>query len=72
VPASLHRDLVEAAEREGVSLNQFCSVALARSIGYPPPKREADRPAPVQVPALVAEKPTEYEAHDQRDVMSDE
>ncbi|MHB0876381.1 MAG: type II toxin-antitoxin system HicB family antitoxin [Anaerolineae bacterium] len=37
VPASLHRDLVEAAEREGVSLNQYCNVALARHVGRPAP-----------------------------------
>lgn len=33
VPRSLHRDLVEAAEREGVSLNQYVTVALARAAG---------------------------------------
>ena len=35
VPRSLHRDLSEAAEREGVSLNQYVSVALARALGRP-------------------------------------
>jgi len=33
VPRSLHRDLVESANREGVSLNQYINVALARSVG---------------------------------------
>jgi len=33
VPRSLHRDLVRAAEREGVSLNQLALVALARAVG---------------------------------------
>lgn len=33
VPASLHRDLVEEAEREGVSLNQYVNVVLARAVG---------------------------------------
>lgn len=33
VPKSLHRELVEAAEREGVSLNAFVNVALGRAIG---------------------------------------
>lgn len=33
VPRSLHRDLVDAAERDGVSLNQFVSAALARAVG---------------------------------------
>lgn len=32
LPRSLHRQLVETAEREGVSLNQFVNVALARAI----------------------------------------
>ncbi|MBX3000669.1 MAG: type II toxin-antitoxin system HicB family antitoxin [Caldilineaceae bacterium] len=32
VPRSLHRDLVTAAERDGVSLNAFVNVALARSV----------------------------------------
>lgn len=33
VPRSLHREMVALAEKEGVSLNQFVNVALARSIG---------------------------------------
>jgi antitoxin HicB len=33
VPKSLHRELVEAAEREGVSLNAFVSVSLGRAVG---------------------------------------
>lgn len=33
IPPSLHRDLVRAAEREGVSLNLFVSTALARAVG---------------------------------------
>jgi len=32
VPAFLHRDLVERADEEGVSLNQFINVALAEAI----------------------------------------
>lgn len=32
LPKSLHRDLVQAAKHEGVSLNQFVNVALARSV----------------------------------------
>lgn len=36
VPRSLHRQLVEAAEREGVSLNAFVNVALARAVGIQP------------------------------------
>ncbi|HXK44131.1 MAG TPA: toxin-antitoxin system HicB family antitoxin [Anaerolineae bacterium] len=33
MPRSLHRDLVEVAEREGTSLNQFINVVLARAVG---------------------------------------
>jgi antitoxin HicB len=33
VPQTLHADLVRSAEREGVSLNQFVSTTLARSLG---------------------------------------
>lgn len=33
VPRSLHRDLAETAEREGVSLNHFINTALAQSVG---------------------------------------
>ncbi len=35
VPRSLHRELVETAEQEGVSLNQYINVALAHSVGRP-------------------------------------
>lgn len=35
VPRSLHRDLVQVAESEGVSLNQYINVALARIVGEP-------------------------------------
>lgn len=33
VPKSLHRELVASAEREGVSLNAYINVALARTVG---------------------------------------
>jgi antitoxin HicB len=33
VPRSLHRQLAEVAEREGVSLNQFINVALGMAVG---------------------------------------
>ncbi len=33
VPRSLHRQLVEAADSEGVSLNQYINVALALAVG---------------------------------------
>ncbi|MFZ5822500.1 MAG: type II toxin-antitoxin system HicB family antitoxin [Chloroflexota bacterium] len=44
VPRSLHRQLAEAAEREGVSLNQFVNVALGMAVG------RASAPAPVAYP----------------------
>ena len=33
LPKSLHRELVEAAERDGVSLNSFVNVALGKAVG---------------------------------------
>jgi antitoxin HicB len=33
MPKSLHRDLARRAEEEGVSLNQFMVVTLARAVG---------------------------------------
>ena len=33
MPRSLHRDLARRAEEEGVSLNQFMVVVLARAVG---------------------------------------
>ena len=35
VSKSLHRDLVDAAAREEVSLNQFIATELARAVGRP-------------------------------------
>ena len=57
VPRSLHRDLVENARREGVSLNQYINVALARATSQPaaPSRATAEEPgwpglkSPVQV-----------------------
>lgn len=46
VPRSLHRDLVEKADREGTSLNQTINVALARAVGRP----VAASPAPAGEP----------------------
>ena len=42
VPRSLHRDLIETAEREGVSLNQYICTTLARSVGRPVAARHAE------------------------------
>jgi antitoxin HicB len=43
VPRSLHRDLVEAADREGVSLNQYVNVVLARAVGRSEPSRASNQ-----------------------------
>ena len=47
VPRWLHRELVRITDQEGVSLNQFVSTALARSVGEhtPPPARPSARPS---------------------------
>jgi antitoxin HicB len=47
VPRSLHRELVETAEQEGVSLNQYINVTLAQSIGRPAslPPSETEEPS---------------------------
>lgn len=37
MPRSLHRDLARRAEEEGVSLNQFMVVVLARAVGEESP-----------------------------------
>lgn len=34
VPATLHAELAQCAEREGVSINQFASSALAGAVGW--------------------------------------
>ena len=43
MPAGLHGELARAADREGVSLNQFISSALAGTVGW---AREDGRVAP--------------------------
>jgi antitoxin HicB len=53
VPRSLHRDLVEKADREGASLNQTINVALARAVGRP----VAASPAPAGEPGWPGLKP---------------
>lgn len=46
MPKGLHRDLVRRAEEEGVSLNQFMVVALARAVGEETSSRGATCGAP--------------------------
>lgn len=40
-PKSLHRDLVQRAQVEGASLNQFVVTTLSRSLGASPPRSRA-------------------------------
>ncbi len=35
MPKSLHRELVEVANKEGASLNAFISTALGKAVGQP-------------------------------------
>jgi antitoxin HicB len=49
VPRSLHRELVQRAEEEGVSLNQYINVVLASSVEHSLPES-----APGAVPAQPA------------------
>ena len=49
IPRSLHRALVENAERDGVSLNQYTNVALATAVGRATAQQPTARqPAPVE------------------------
>ena len=49
VPRTLHRELVSAAERDGVSLNQFINTVLALAVGRATPTRRPGRPAPADL-----------------------
>jgi antitoxin HicB len=40
LPRSLHRELVDAAERDGVSLNSFVNASLGRAVGQPPTRKQ--------------------------------
>jgi antitoxin HicB len=40
LPRSLHRELVEAAARDGVSLNQYVVAELARAVGHAQARRD--------------------------------
>jgi antitoxin HicB len=59
VPRSLHRELVERAERDGVSLNQYINVALARSVGQelPASPAVAEEPGRPGLKAAVRQTP---------------
>jgi antitoxin HicB len=51
VPRSLHRQLVEEAERDGVSLNQFVNVALASAVTrLPASSGQSKSPALIPLP----------------------
>ncbi len=51
VPKSLHRELAKAAERDGVSLNAFVNVALARAVGTTR-LMVVSEPIPANIPTL--------------------
>ncbi|MFW6097568.1 MAG: toxin-antitoxin system HicB family antitoxin [Chloroflexota bacterium] len=46
VPRSLHRDLTQSAEREGVSLNSFANMALTQGVSGPGPAAATTSPEP--------------------------
>ena len=57
MPRTLHADLAQAAEREGTSLNQFITAALATKIGSGPdeaPGESSKNQSRVIAAALVA------------------
>lgn len=54
VPKSLHRDLVDAAAREQVSLNQFIATELARAVGRPSPPTSVKTAKFAPLPAAAA------------------
>ena len=57
VPRSLHRDLVEAATKEQVSLNQYIATELARAVGRPTVYSTAGgRYRPASSPATESER----------------
>ena len=65
LPRSLHRQLAETAEREGVSLNQFVNVALASAVAqaypgvaYPISEKNSQ--------LVVKEKKAKYDARKKR------
>jgi antitoxin HicB len=64
LPRSLHRQLVETAEREGVSLNQFVNVALARAVERT--NSSVAYPVKMEQPLAVAEKKAKYAAKKKR------
>jgi len=61
VPKSLHRQLVDAADREGVSLNQYINVALAQAVGATPPPTRVFYHTDKTDRVAVSENPDDYE-----------
>jgi antitoxin HicB len=60
VPKSLHRQLVDAADREGVSLNQYINVALAQAVSAPPPPARPAYRLPAAETVAVNDDPAGY------------
>lgn len=71
VPKSLHRELIEAADRDGVSLNAFANVALAKAVGVKSTELSAaSHPAdrkPVRYPVKQAERKTVHRVAEGKD-----
>ena len=62
VPRSLHRDLVQLAEKEGVSLNTIANVALARAVGQLPSGAPRETGPPTPSPIWTQLSPAAYRA----------
>ncbi len=62
LPRSLHRQLAEAAERDGVSLNAYVSVALGRAVGLTPAPAPEDAASHSAAPAWSRLSPTAHRA----------
>ena len=63
VPRSLHRELVQRAAREDVSLNQYVNVALAKAVGPSLPHLPAARVAIAQEASTVSQLAESNEAY---------
>jgi hypothetical protein len=71
MPRTLHADLTRASEREGVSLNQFITDALAgaivwRSGGEPAPGSSGDNSTPINQAPGAEGLATEYSRRSRR------
>jgi multisubunit Na+/H+ antiporter MnhC subunit len=58
MPAALHAELAQWAEREGVSLNQFITKALQSRIGWGTDGEEQGAPSPSSGPSAPTDERT--------------